>query len=103
MSIKLKKKVNVYPRRPLFFGNFEIRRNKKDIEMTIGNIYNSLLAMAKVEEVLSDGTIIALNMKNYNKDNSIYANNDSEKISEALSNDNGENITNMNGEILTNN
>lgn len=66
---KTTKKVNIYPRRPLMFGKFEIRREAKGITMTVGNIYNSLLAGAKIEEVFDDGTIVKLNTSNYKKDN----------------------------------
>lgn len=69
----LKKKVNVYPKRPLFFGSFEIRGNKKNIELSVGNIYNSLLSGARIEEVLEDGSIVLLNISNYNKDNSVQS------------------------------
>ena len=45
------KKVNVYPKRPIFFGNKEIRQNQLGIQMSVGDIFQCLLAMAKVEEV----------------------------------------------------
>lgn len=45
------KKVNVYPKRPIFFGKKEIRQNQLGIQMSVGDIFQCLLAMAKVEEV----------------------------------------------------
>ena len=45
------KKVNVYPKRPILFGNKEIRQNQLGIQMSVGDIFQCLLAMAKVEEV----------------------------------------------------
>lgn len=41
----------------------------KNIEMTTGDILKCLCKRAKVEEILSDGSIIRLNMKNYYTDN----------------------------------
>ena len=49
------KKVNVYPRRPIFFGNKEIRHDELGIQLAVGDIFQCLLALAKVEEVLGSG------------------------------------------------
>lgn len=62
------KTVNVYPKRPIMFGKSEIRGVTKKIELSTGNIFHCLLAMAKVEEVLKDGSTIELTRKNYKED-----------------------------------
>ena len=58
------KKVNVYPKRPIFFGVREIRRDEKNIDMTVGDIFQCLLAMARVEEVTDNG-VIQLTLKDF--------------------------------------
>ena len=59
------KKVNVYPKRPIFFGNKEIRQNQLGIQMSVGDIFQCLLAMAKVEEVSGSGETTELKLSDF--------------------------------------
>ena len=59
------KKVNVYPKRPIFFGKKEIRQNQTGIQMSVGDIFQCLLAMAKVEEVSESGEATELQLSDF--------------------------------------
>ena len=59
------KKVNVYPKRPIFFGKKEIRQNQTGIQMSVGDIFQCLLAMAKVEEVSESGKTTELQLSDF--------------------------------------
>ena len=59
------KKVNVYPKRPIFFGKKEIRQNQTGIQMSVGDIFQCLLAMAKVEEVSDSGEVTELKLSDF--------------------------------------
>ena len=59
------KKVNVYPKRPIFFGKKEIRQNQTGIQMSVGDIFQCLLAMAKVEEVSDSGKTTELQLSDF--------------------------------------
>ena len=59
------KKVNVYPKRPIFFGKKEIRQNQTGIQMSVGDIFQCLLAMAKVEEVSDSGEVTELQLSDF--------------------------------------
>ena len=59
------KKVNVYPKRPIFFGNKEIRQKQSGIQMSVGDIFQCLLAMAKVEEVSGSGETTELKLSDF--------------------------------------
>lgn len=67
----MKKRVNIYPTRPITNVTPIIRGVVKDVTKDIKTIRLCILGMAKVEEILNDGSIIQLDLNNYNIDNNI--------------------------------
>jgi hypothetical protein len=65
------KKVNIYPQGPIFSLVPPITGPALGVKMCVGDIQLCLNARALVDEVLSNGDKIRLNLSNYNKDNSI--------------------------------
>ena len=63
------KKVNVYPVFPILTIRNPIYHTALNIELNVGDIERCIFGRAKVEEILPDGKIIVLNLKNYNKCN----------------------------------
>lgn len=63
------KKVNVYPVLPILTIRNAIYHTALNIDLSVGDIRNCIYARAKVEEILPDGSLLVLNLKNYNKCN----------------------------------
>lgn len=63
------KKVNVYPVHPILTIKNAIYHTALNIDLSVGDIRNCIYARAKVEEILPDGSLLVLNLKNYNKCN----------------------------------
>lgn len=63
------KKVNVYPVYPVLTIRNPILHTTLNIELGVGDIERCIYARAKVEEILPNGKILVLNLKNYNKCN----------------------------------
>lgn len=63
------KKVNIYPRSPITAVNPPIRVPQTNVTKSIQDIRRCVIAGAKVEEVLSNGTVVLLNLNNYDRDN----------------------------------
>ena len=65
----MKKRVNVHAKipvrtiRPAMFGDY------KNIELDTNTIFTLMCARAQVVEILDNGTLLPLNIKNYDKDN----------------------------------
>lgn len=70
-DIKMKKRVNIYPTRPITNVTPIIRGVVKDVIKDEKTIRLCILGMAKVEEILKNGSVIILNLNNYNIDNNI--------------------------------
>lgn len=64
------KKVNIYPRSPITAVNPPIRVPQLNVTKSIQDIRKCVIHGAKVEEVLPNGTVILLNLTNYDLDNS---------------------------------
>ena len=86
------KKVNVYPKRPIFFGNKEIRQDQTGIQMSVGDIYQCLLAMAKVEEVSDSGKTTELQLSDFYGQNWTKEEEDPEVIKISPANGNGKTV-----------
>ena len=86
------KKVNVYPKRPIFFGNKEIRQNQTGIQMSVGDIFQCLLAMAKVEEVGGSGETTELQLSDFYGQNWTKEEEDPEVIKISPANGNGKTV-----------
>lgn len=70
LNSKDTKLVNVYTRSPIrSMSGIPIRSSIRSIKLTISDIHACIIAKARVEEVLIDGSVISLNLANYNKDN----------------------------------
>ena len=66
----LKKRVNIYPRGPITTVEPPIRTITKNVSKSIADIWNCLIAGAKVEEIINtNGQVIELNLTNYCTDN----------------------------------
>lgn len=63
------KKVNVYPTRPVTGLIVPLTSPAIRVNMTTDEIYKCLTCDALVQELLPDGSIVKLNLTNYNKDN----------------------------------
>ena len=63
-----KKVVNIYPTTPVLSTNPPIRTMAYKITKPIKDIRACIIAGAKVEEVLPNGSTIRLNLNNYDKD-----------------------------------
>lgn len=63
-----KKVVNIYPTTPILSTNPPIRTMAYKITKPIKDIRACIIAGAKVEEILPNGTTIRLNLNNYDKD-----------------------------------
>ena len=68
---KLTKVVNIYPSMPITGINPPIRSAVKRVTKSIDEIRICLMARAIVEEILSDGKTIRLNIGNYDKCNNV--------------------------------
>lgn len=68
------KTVNVFTRIPIRNVKPPLQGNYKNIKMDTSDIVKCLNRRARVEEVLSDGTKILLNLSNYYKDHSDLVN-----------------------------
>ena len=86
------KKVNVYPKRPIFFGNKEIRQNQTGIQMSVGDIFQCLLAMAKVEEVNESEETTELKLSDFYGQNWTKEEEDPEVIKISPANGNGKTV-----------
>ena len=64
-----KKRVNIYPRRPIN-TNPPIRMPVLNRTKNIKDIRMAIMSDAKVEEILPDGSVVLLNISNYDVDNS---------------------------------
>lgn len=64
---KLTKVVNIYPSMPITGVNPPIRSTVKRVTKSIDEIRTCLLSRATVEEILSDGKIVRLDISNYDK------------------------------------
>ena len=67
----MKKTVNIYPSRPIITVNPIIRGVVKAATKDTDTIRKCLIAGAKVEEILTSGRLVRLDMNNYNKDNEV--------------------------------
>ena len=65
----MNKRVNIYPRSPIIGINPPIRVPVKNVFKPIQDIRVCILAGAKVEEILANGKIVLLNLRNYDMDN----------------------------------
>ena len=65
--MKLTKVVNIYPSMPITGVNPPIRTTVKRVTKSIDEIRTCLMARATIEEILSDGTTVRLNIGNYDK------------------------------------
>ncbi len=65
----MRKRVNIYPRRPITSVNPPIRSAVKGITKDVQDIRKCIVAGAKVEEVINSSTTIVLNLNNYDRDN----------------------------------
>ena len=65
----MKKRVNIYPRGPITSVNPPIRMAVKGVTKDVQDIRKCIIAGAKVEEVINNGTAVLLNLNNYDKDN----------------------------------
>lgn len=63
------KRVNIYPSTPILSVIPIIRGVVKSATKDTDTIRKCIIARAKVEEILPDGTCIVLDLNNYNKDN----------------------------------
>lgn len=63
------KKVNVYPVYPILTIKNPIYHTTLNIDLSVGDIERCIFSRAKVEEVLPNGKLLVLNLKNYNKCN----------------------------------
>ena len=63
------KKVNVYPIVPIYALRTPINSTVLHAELSVGDILTCIYARAKVEEVLPNGQVVLLDLKNYNKVN----------------------------------
>lgn len=63
------KKVNVYPVYPILSIRNPIVHTTLNVELSVGDIERCIYGRAKVEEILPNGKIVVLNLKNYNKCN----------------------------------
>lgn len=63
------KKVNVYPVVPIFALRNPINSATLHAELSTGDILTCIYARAKVEEVLPNGQVVRLDLKNYDKVN----------------------------------
>ena len=86
------KKVNVYPKRPIFFGNKEIRQKQSGIQMSVGDIFQCLLAMAKVEEVSGSGETTELKLSDFYGQNWTKEEEDPEVVKISPANGNGKTV-----------
>ena len=73
-----KKKVNIFPRRPINTDP-PIRIPVKNVAKSISDIRKAIICGAKVEEVLPNGKTILLNLNNYDLDNSAKVDKDDRK------------------------
>lgn len=64
---KLTKVVNIYPSGAIVGVNPPIRSVVKRVTKSIDEIRTCLMARATVEEILSDGSVVKLNISNYDK------------------------------------
>lgn len=65
----MKKVVNIFPRGPITSLDFPIRVPVKNVTKDVVDIRKCIIANAKVEEILNDGSIVELNLNNYDLDN----------------------------------
>lgn len=63
------KKVNVYPVVPIYALRTPINSTTLHAELSTGDILTCIYSRAKVEEVLPNGQVIILDLKNYDKVN----------------------------------
>lgn len=75
------KKVNVYPVYPILTIRTPIYHTTLNMELNVGDIERCIFARAKVEEVLPDGKLLVLNLKNYNKCNFVEEHNNKSVVS----------------------
>jgi hypothetical protein len=63
------KLVNIYPSVPVISTNPPIRSIIRNVKKPVEQIRACIMARATVEEILNDGSIIRLDLTNYDKDN----------------------------------
>lgn len=63
------KKVNVYPIIPIYALRTPITSTVLHAELSVGDILTCIYARAQVDEVLPNGEVVRLDLKNYNKVN----------------------------------
>lgn len=61
--------VNIYSKVPIRALDVSIRGNIKGLELSDADIFKCICQKGIVDEVLSDGSLIRLDLSNYNKDN----------------------------------
>lgn len=66
----MKKKVNITPAFPIYTIVPPIVGSVKKMEMSTGDIARCIYRRAIVDEVLDDGSLVRLDLSNYDKDNS---------------------------------
>lgn len=76
------KKINIYANIPVRTVRPHIQGVIKNITMCDGDIHKLLCGKALVEEVLSDGTLLPLTFKNYNKVNDIGVKHNTDTVEE---------------------
>lgn len=67
----MNKVVNIYPKTPVLTVNPPIRCAVRRVTKPLNDIRECIIARAVVEEVMSNGTTIRLNLNNYDKNNNI--------------------------------
>lgn len=65
------KKVNIYPTMPIIGLNPVVRTVTKNVFKSVDEIKICINARAIVEEILNDGSILRLNLSNYDKNNNV--------------------------------
>lgn len=93
------KKVNVYPVYPILTIKTPIFHTTLNIELSVGDIERCIFARAKVEEVLPDGRLLVLNLKNYNKCNFLEEHNN-KSVTSLPENKQEENTNNLVEDLL---
>lgn len=70
MKNKITKKVNIVANRPIFVSRIPIRGTIRNTVLDIETILKIICQKGIIDEVLEDGTLVRLDLTNYNKDNS---------------------------------
>ena len=81
------KKVNIYTNRLITALSVPIRGNVNAATLTTQQIFNCLCQKAIVDEILEDGTLVRLDMANYDKENDKEMQAKKEAIAQQLADD----------------